>query len=152
MLPLDFDNLVYEELFREYYTVIVPRSNPLAKRKIVSVADLADQVLLVPKRDDPISKKIVDICHVSGVNLKVTYTWPADNEVVTVLSEFGNGIYIIPERVVDFFQIGSGMAIIPLDRTDRSCSLAVRLVWRRSETAVAVLDFVALARQLYSRA
>ena len=147
--PIDDDHLVSEPLFHEHFLVVLPKTSPLARRKVLSVKELADQVLLFPQRTESINKKVMEMCREAGVSPKITYTWTLPQEAGAVLVESGKGVYVLPGTAVNVRRFSSGIAVVPLEKT---CWLAVHIAWRKGESAVAILNLVETARRLFQSA
>ena len=144
--PIDSDHLISEQLLEQRFLVVLPETSPLAKRKTLSVKDLANLVLLFSRRNNCIDNKVMEICREAGVNPKIAYTWTMPQEVGTVLVETGKGVFVLPGSEVTVRLNSKDIVAVPLEG---ACSLAVHVAWRKGETAIAVLNFVDTARRLF---
>jgi DNA-binding transcriptional LysR family regulator len=144
--PIDTDHLISEQLLEQRFLVVLPETSPLAKRKTLSVKDLANLVLLFSRRNNCINDKVMEMCREAGVNPKIAYTWTLPQEAGMVLVETGKGVYVLPGSEDTVRRYSKGIVAVPLEG---ACSLAVHVAWRKSETAIAVLNFVDTARRLF---
>ena len=144
--PIDSDYLISERLLEQGFVVVLPETCPLAKRKTLSVKDLANLVLLFSRRNSCINNKVVEICREAGVNPKIAYTWTLPQEAGTVLVETGKGVFVLPGSEVTVRRYSKGIVAVPLEGAH---SLPVHIAWRKGETAIAVLNFVDTARRLF---
>jgi DNA-binding transcriptional LysR family regulator len=144
--PIDTDHLISEQLLEQRFLVVVPETSPLAKRKTLSVKDLANLVLLFSRRNNCINDKVMEMCREAGVNPKIAYTWTLPQEAGMVLVETGKGVYVLPGSEDTVRRYSKDIVAVPLEG---ACSLAVHVAWRKSETAIAVLNFVDTARRLF---
>ena len=144
--PINSDYLISEQLLEQGFLVVLPETCPLAKRKTLSVKELANLVLLFSRRNSCINNKVMEICREAGVNPKIAYTWTLPQEAGTVLVETGKGVFVLPGSEVTVRRYSKGIVAVPLEG---ACSLAVHIAWRKGETAIAVLNFVDTARRLF---
>jgi DNA-binding transcriptional LysR family regulator len=144
--PINSDYLISEQLLEQGFVVVLPETCPLAKRKTLSVKDLANLVLLFSRRNSCINNKVVEICREAGVNPEIAYTWTLPQEAGTVLVETGKGVFVLPGSEVTVRRYSKGIVAVPLEGAH---SLPVHIAWRKGETAIAVLNFVDTARRLF---
>ena len=144
--PIDTDHLISEQLLEQRFLVALPRTSPLAKRRTLSVKDLANLVLLFSRRTDCINNKVMEMCREVGVKPKIVYTWTLPQEAGMVLVETGKGVYVLPGSEDTVRRYSKGIVAVPLEG---ACSLPVHVAWRKGETAIAVLNFVNTARRLF---
>ena len=147
--PINSDHLISEQLLEQGFLVVLPETCPLAKRKTLSVKELANLVLLFSRRNSCINNKVMEICREAGVNPKIAYTWTLPQEAGTVLVETGKGVFVLPGSEVTVRRYSKGIVAVPLEG---AYSLPVHIAWRKGETAIAVLNFVDTARRLFHRA
>ena len=145
--PINSDYLISEQLLEQGFVVVLPETCPLAKRKTLSVKDLANLVLLFSRRNNCINNKVMEMCREAGVNPKIAYTWTLPQEAGMVLVETGKGVYVLPGSEDTVRRYSKDIVAVPLEG---ACSLAVHVAWRKSETAIAVLNFVDTARRLFN--
>jgi DNA-binding transcriptional LysR family regulator len=145
--PIDTDHLISERLLEQRFLVVLPETCPLAKRKTLSVKDLANQVLLFSRRNNCINDKVMEMCREAGVNPKIAYTWTLPQEAGMVLVETGKGVFVLPGSEDTVRRYSKDIVAVPLEG---AYSLPVHVAWRKGETAIAVLNFVDTARRLFN--
>ncbi len=145
--PIDSNHLMSEQLLEEGFLVVLPEASPLAKRETLSVKDLANQVLLFSRRTECVNNKVIEICREAGVKPKIAYTWTLPQEAGTMLVLAGKGVYVLPRSAAALRGPRKGIVDVPLAG---ACSIPVHVAWRKSETAIAVLNFVDTARRLFN--
>ncbi len=144
--PVDPAHLDSERLFDERFWVVLPKRNPLAKRRKLHLKELAGQVLLLPNQTPAVNQKVLQMCRDTGLTLKSKRTTAVPHEAGAALVASGKGIYVLAGTPLKFPSFGSGIAVIPLD--DPS-TIEVYMAWRKRETSVAVLNFLETARRVF---
>jgi DNA-binding transcriptional LysR family regulator len=148
---LDSPELNSEFLFDERMVVYLSKANPLAKRKTLRMKDLADQTLLLFDRKTApgLYDKTLELYMTAGVSpiiSSVTVELVPNNDLQALLLTCRKGIRIIPDEIACRPAPGSEVAVVSLD--EPGAWIQVHMVWRKSEKAAAVLEFVNTARQI----
>ncbi|MEN8658464.1 LysR family transcriptional regulator [Marivita sp.] len=123
--------LVYQHLFHETAVVAVPEGHPLAKRKTVTVQDMADAPLIVPERNSrPHSHDLtMKLFLEAGLTARVAQIAEEKQTIVSLVST-GVGLAIVP-RWASRLAVG-GVTFVSLELPDSSRNrLAVSAVWVR---------------------
>jgi DNA-binding transcriptional LysR family regulator len=148
--PIGAAQLVSASLFSEPFSVVLRKSSPLAKRKVLRVSDLANETLLLIERS--ISPGVYDrtlaIFRDQGIEPKTisTATISAD-EAGSILVDSGRGVYIAVGRNPIHPAFSDRLTTLPLKAP--SAVTEVHVVWRRDETSKTVLDFIQFARSSF---
>jgi len=123
--------LFYQHLFYETAVVAVPESHPLAKRKTVTVQDMADAPLIVPERNSrPHSHDLtMKLFLEAGLTARVAQIAEEKQTIVSLVST-GVGLAIVP-RWASRLAVG-GVTFVSLELPDTARNrLAVSAVWVR---------------------
>jgi DNA-binding transcriptional LysR family regulator len=148
---VDSPELTSEFLFEEPMVVYISKANPLAKRRFLRIRDLADLTLLLfdRKAAPGLYDKTLELYGAAGVNPIVSsfaVELVPNNDVQALLLTSHKGIRIVPDEIACRPAPGSEVAAVPLD--EPGASVEVHVVWRKSEKAAAVLEFVNTARHV----
>ncbi len=149
--PVDSRFCLSEFLFEERFLVILPKTSPLAKRKSVSLTDVADMPLLLPKRSQStlVYDKTLDMYRAIGKEPRVVHTQTIAEHSGGMLVESGKGIFIVPRARNVAANFGCGTVALPL--SDPPASVDVCIAWRKEENSMRVLKFVETARKVFAR-
>jgi DNA-binding transcriptional LysR family regulator len=140
--------LAFEQLFEECLFVALLKTGPLARRKKLSVKELAGQTLLLPDRANSLNEKVLQMYREAGVVPKVLHTTSLPHEAGAMLVTSGKGIYILPGTAQHPPAPGSGITAVPLDNAPR---IPVYMAWRRGEASMVILNFLDTARKVFPR-
>lgn len=146
--PIDTVHLDTEPLFDEHFLVILSKTNPLAQRPSLRLAELADQPLLMSRTQSRGSRsKVLEMYRNAGINPKIvpTNAVPSAAGAMTVAS--GKGIYVVPGSAHDHPYYGNDNAVVPLD--EPSAVIQVHMAWRKGETSTAVMNYLETVRQVF---
>jgi len=144
--PVDHAHMESERLFDERFWVVLPKRNPLAKRRKLCLKELAGQILLLPNQTPAVNQKVLQMCRDKGLTLKSKRTTAVPHEAGAALVASGKGIYVLAGTPLKFPSFGSGIAVIPLDEPS---TIEVYMAWRKRETSAAVLNFLETARRVF---
>ena len=149
--PIDDTKLSSEPLFSERFSVVLPRSNPLAKQKQLRLKDLRNQPLLLIDRtiSSGVYDKTLDLYRNAGLapNIIPTATMPHD-EVGAILVDSGKGIYIAVGRNPCHPSFADRLTALPL--MEPGATIEVHIVWRKKEQTKVTMDFIAFTRKVLS--
>jgi DNA-binding transcriptional LysR family regulator len=153
--PVD-PGLISEPIVKEHFEVIICRNHPLAGKKLLTLAELAGEPLLIHDRSFSTSlyDKILDLYRRAGVSPKVTQSssFPYE-EAGAMLIASGKGIYLGVSS-----SPGTGTAVChPLfvDKVavvrlnEPGAELDVLVAWRARENSVAILAFLKTVRYVF---
>jgi DNA-binding transcriptional LysR family regulator len=147
--PVDLRHLHSEVLFTEQFMVFLRKSNPLAKRKRLRLEQIAHEPLLLnkPNVSTGVYDKALDLYKRAGIRPTVIHTDTAPyEEAGTVLLASGKGVYLGVGAVIGHPELGSGVAVVPLDEPD--ATIEVHAAWRKNEKSQAVLAFLNSVRRV----
>lgn len=144
--PVDAVRLNSELLYEERLIAMMSRANPLAKRMILRIEDLAEETLFLPDASvgGGLRKQTLELFAKAGISPRVsplTADPLSHGEVHKVLLAANKGIFIIADETSTRVENGNVAVAIPLD--DPDARIEVYMAWRKSEkspTVLAVLD------------
>jgi DNA-binding transcriptional LysR family regulator len=149
--PLDSRQLTSSLLFKERFSVVLPKSSPLAKRPRIRLKDLAQEnVLMIDKRISPgFNEKMLELFRNAGIAPRIipTETMPYD-EAGAILVESGKGIYLAVGDGPYYPSFADRLVALPLQ--ERSAVMPVHIVWRKDEKAKTTLEFIRFAQNMFS--
>jgi len=93
--PIRDERLEVKELFSEELLLALPPGHPLARKRSVTVADLAGESLIVLKEGHCLGDQVLDFCDRRDVKPKISFR-SAQLETVQALVAAGLGISLIP--------------------------------------------------------
>ena len=145
--PVDDLQLDSQPLFWERFSVVLRKTNPLARRKSVRLKDLVQEtVLLIDRHISPGAyDKVFEMYREAGLTPKIipTETMPYD-EAGAILVESGKGIYLALGKNPYHPSFADRLAAVPL--REPSAVMPVHIVWRKDEQTKAILEFVKFTR------
>lgn len=150
--PVD-SALEREVLYEERLVALMGRTNPLAKRTSIRIADLAEETLFLPDRNVGVGLQdlTLSLFRKAGVAPKIS-PLQADpgshGETHKVLLAANKGIFIIGDETSTRVENGNVAAAVPID--DPGAKIDVCMAWRKNERSAAVLGFIETARRLFA--
>jgi DNA-binding transcriptional LysR family regulator len=147
--PADSEHLTSEYLFDEQIVVLLPRSSPLARRKSLRVADLAQETLLLHERRTSmgIYDKILEIYRKAGVSPTIVHTRTGPyEEAGTMLVAGGKGIFLVGGTQTHR-AFRNDVTTVALSEPD--AFFEVHMAWRKGEISTPVLRFIDTARAAF---
>jgi len=148
--PID-PGLCAEMLYEERLVVLVSKSNPLARRKILRVRDLASETLFLPDRSvgSGLRDKVLELYAKAGLTPRVSpmAADPASsNEVHKVLLAANKGIFILADEIGARADSSHVAVAVPLEEPDARIGLYV--AWRKGQTPSSVRALLDTARRV----
>ncbi len=147
--------LASEVLYEEQLVALLGKTNPLAKRKLVRIKDLAEETLFLPDRNvgSGLQDLTLSLFAKAGVTPRIS-PLAADpgshGEVHKVLLAANKGIFIVGDEISTRMDNGNVAAAVPID--DPEAKIEVYIAWRKNERSATVLAFVETARKMFSEA
>jgi len=145
--PVIDSDLASEVLFNEPLLVLLRKRHRLARRKVVSIAQLAKEPLLLHERSvsSGVYDKILQLYCNAGVKpaLIPTHTGPYE-EAGRVLVASGKGIYIGAGAVLRHPVFGGQVTAVRL--AEPEAFIEVHMAWRRDEKSPSILAFLDCVR------
>jgi DNA-binding transcriptional LysR family regulator len=148
-LPVDERHIASDKLFDEKLSVVMRRSNRLAKCSRISLKQVSKEPLLVIARDisPGMYDKTLDLYRSIGVVPHTVQTQSTSyDEAGAILVDSGKGVYIAVGRNPFHPSFADRLIAIPL--SDRFATVEAHIAWRRSETSKTTLNFVEFARNI----
>jgi DNA-binding transcriptional LysR family regulator len=149
---VDTVRLNSEFLFEERLVALMGRANPLARRKMLRIKDLADETLFLP---DPsvgrgLRDRTLELYAKAGVSPHIS-PMAADplshGEVHKILLAANKGIFIIAGEASTRAENGNAAVSVPID--DPDARIEVHMAWRNDEKSATVLAFLDTARKVF---
>ena len=130
----------------EQFIAVVPTKHPLARRKTIALADLADEPLVVYARSmaPSASDRIVEACTQAGFTPNLAYHGATIQSQIGFVA-CGLGIALVP-NIVRHWRIPR-VVYRPLERP--ISAIAVSLVWNARRRSEALSLFLEVAEQVY---
>ncbi|MEO8670597.1 MAG: LysR substrate-binding domain-containing protein [Tahibacter sp.] len=129
-LPIHDDQLHTEFLFEEPFLLAVPSGHPLAKRKSLSMDDLADQSLLLLEDGHCLREQALDVCQLAGANERHGFR-ATSLETLRQMVAANVGITLLPALAVKP-PVAQSEHVHLLPFRGRGPSRRIALVWRKS--------------------
>jgi LysR family transcriptional regulator, benzoate and cis,cis-muconate-responsive activator of ben and cat genes len=148
--PIDSVHLVSQRLFQEKFLVVLPKSSPFAKRKMIRLEMLANEPLLVIERNisSGTYDKTLELYRKANVHPKIiqTHTLPYQ-EAGAILVASGKGVYVAIGTNPCHPRFADRVTAIPIDEPD--ATFDVHIAWRRGDVSPSVLDFLDTVREVF---
>jgi DNA-binding transcriptional LysR family regulator len=144
-----------EALLKESLSVVLARSNPLAKRAYLRLSDLrAETLLLIDRAMSPHAHDLtLTLFRNAGVNPKIiTIETTCYDEEGAMLMASGKGVTLAVGRNPTYPSFADQLIALPL--REPQATLEVHVAWRIGESSPTILKFIDTARMLlqpYSR-
>jgi DNA-binding transcriptional LysR family regulator len=149
-MPIDAPQLASAPLFEEQFSVVLRKSSPLAKHKVLRLRDLAQEtILLIDRKISPGAYDLsLALFRNQGITPRVvsTATMPYE-EAGSILVDSGKGIYLALGRNPIHPSFIDTLLTLPLK--EPAAVIEVRVVWRKDEQARTTLDFVQFTRDRF---
>jgi LysR family hydrogen peroxide-inducible transcriptional activator len=128
-LPYETDGLAVRVLFEDRFQFACHADHPLARRKRVTAADLADQKLLLLEEGHCLRGHALDACLLDKGQFRSQFEATSLNTVVEMVAA-GLGVTLLPQLAIDAgIAAGSQIRLVPLSA---AASRRIGLVWRPS--------------------
>jgi DNA-binding transcriptional LysR family regulator len=105
--------LAYRNLFALDWSLVCPRRHPLARRKTVSLADLAETPLILFERGSTGRQHVIDAFHAQGLSPQIDME-TTNTEIIVRMVEAGLGVSIVPLLAGGAVTRGRRVAVRPL--------------------------------------
>ncbi|HEY7063164.1 MAG TPA: LysR family transcriptional regulator [Chloroflexota bacterium] len=143
--PVAGPALAAEIILREPLVVALPAGHPLAARRRLAVAALADEPwVLFPRRlAADLYDQIMALCERAGFRPRVAQE-ALQMQTVARLVGAGSGVSLVPRSVQQLH--GAGVAYRPL-RDAPAAAVEMAIAWRRDDASALLRQFLAVARR-----
>lgn len=146
-LPVEDEQLQVEFLFEEPFVLAVPVAHALARRKSLSLKDLADQRLLLLADGHCLREQALDVCQLAGSGEKSGFQ-ATSLETLRQMVAAGVGVTLLPALAVQP-PVAHSDDIRLLGFRDSQPSRRIAMLWRKSSAmGDFLLQLAALFRQL----
>lgn len=150
--PLDQLNLDCELLFEEEFVVVMPRTHPLAKRRVLRLKEVADEPLIIFDRSfsTGLYDKILGLYSRHGMTPHLTVTHAeAHEEAGAIMVASGKGIFMGAGAIVN--RSVSGIDLVSVRLNEPEAKIEVYMAWRKNEQSTAIFSFLDSARRVLRR-
>lgn len=151
--PLDQLNLDCELLFEEEFVVVMRRTHPLAKRRVLRLKEVADEPLIIFDRSfsTGLYDKILGLYSRHGMTPHLTVTHAeAHEEAGAIMVASGKGIFMGAGAIVN--RSVSGIDLVSVRLNEPEAKIEVYMAWRKNEQSTAIFSFLDSARRVLRRA
>src|SRR5438128_4436594 len=148
--PVDGPQLVSALLYGEGFSVVLRKTSPLARRKVLHVSDLANEtLLLIDRRISPgVYDRTLSLFRERRLEPKTISTSTiSGDEAGSILVDSGKGIYVAVGQNPIHPAFTDRLTTLPLK--DAAAVSEVHVVWRRDEQSKTTLDFVRFTRNAF---
>jgi len=146
-LPVADDQLHVEFLFEEPFVLAVPEAHPLADRGALSMADIAEERLLLLSDGHCMRAQALDVCHLSGAGEKAEFQ-ATSLETLRQMVAANVGVTLLPTLAVKP-PVARSDSITLVPFRDPPPSRRIALAWRRSTAMAPFLrDLAGVLRDL----
>jgi DNA-binding transcriptional LysR family regulator len=144
--------LTSEKLFQEGLSVVLARSNPLARRPYLRLRDLSHETLLLIERSmsPAVHDLALALCRDAGLSPRIVLTesTPYD-EAGAMMAASGKGVFLAVGKNPSHPSFAD--RLLALDLREPLARIEVHAAWRRGESSSTILNFVETARTLLQR-
>lgn len=136
-LPAGGDQIIARILFEEPFVVAMPENHPLSRRQAVSLADLADQELLLLEDGHCLRDQALEVCRLAGAHEQLDFH-ATSMETLRQMVAANTGITLLPTLAIKPpISPTENLVIRPFKGDPPKRTVA--MVWRKS---TAVNDFL----------
>ncbi|MDN5923780.1 MAG: LysR substrate-binding domain-containing protein [Xanthomonadales bacterium] len=129
-MPIHDDSLHHEFLFEEPFMLAVPYAHPLAKRKNLKMADLANQSLVVLEDGHCLRDQALEVCQLSGAGEKSGFR-ATSLETLRQMVAADVGITLLPTLAVQP-PVAQAPNVKLIEFRGQIPSRRIAMVWRKS--------------------
>lgn len=150
--PPNSPEVACERLFAESFSVVLARSNPLAKRSCLHLKELSSETLLLIERaiSPAVHDKSIELCRHAGLNLRTIITeTTCYDESGAMMAASGKGLFIAVGKNPLHPSFSDQLVALRLD--EPSAFVEVHVIWRRGESSQTIFNFIDTARGLLQR-
>jgi len=128
-LPIVGDDLDVEPLFRERLHIVAPPDHPLAKRSILTKADLKGAEVLVLDSAYPLHTQVAGFCSEFGMTLLRDYEGTSLDSLRQMVGS-GLGLAVLPDLYVRS-ELGGSSGVVLLEIAGWNATRSIAAAWRR---------------------
>lgn len=140
--PFDIGDLEFEPLFDDGYQLATAPDHPLARKKLITGADLTGENMLLLERGHCLQRHALSAFPEAGTRQDETFAATSLATLVAMVEE-GLGITLLPQLAIDAGAARhADLSLVPLKG---ACPRHVVLAWRRSSARVEEFKHLAQA-------
>lgn len=144
--------LASEKLFKESLSIVLARSNTLAKRPYLRLKDLSHQTLLLIERwiSPNVHDLALTLCRDAGLSPRIVLTESTIyDEVGAMMAASGKAVFIAVGKNPCHPSFAD--QLVALNLREPLATLEVHAAWRRGESSSTILNFIETTRTLLQR-
>lgn len=142
-LPVDSDGLASEKLFVEDFYAAIPKSHPLAKKKLLVISDLENENLLL-LGGHCFHDQALETCRFSGAQMKSAFQ-ATSLEMLCHMVATDAGVTLFPKMMVDTIPQNNDIVVLP--SSDPTPSRQVSMLWRETSPSATAAKAIATLLQ-----
>jgi DNA-binding transcriptional LysR family regulator len=138
-----------EKLFRESLSVVLARTNPLAKRPYLRLKDLSKETLLLIERwiSPHVHDLALTLCRNAGLSPRIVLTESTCyDEAGAMMAASGKGVFLAVGKNPTHPSFAD--RLVALNLREPQATIEVHAAWRRDESSRTILNFIQTARAL----
>ncbi|MFZ0634702.1 MAG: LysR substrate-binding domain-containing protein [Candidatus Acidiferrales bacterium] len=138
-----------EKLFRERLSVVLARTNPLAKRRYLRLKDLSQETLLLIERwiSPHVHDLALSLCRNAGLSPRIVMTESTCyDEAGALMAASGKGVFLAVGKNPTHPSFAD--RLVALNLREPQATIEVHVAWRRDESSCTILNFIQTARAL----
>ena len=141
------DDYIQEAFYHDRIVMVTGPEHPLAKRKRLKLADIADEPFFLREKGAGVREQFDHLCKAHGITVKTAWESSSTSILVNALSHGERGIAVLPYQLVRD-ELADGR-ITELPVTDVSLDRTLYIVQHRSKhLSRAAQDFIKVVREL----
>lgn len=136
-----------EKLFRESLSVVLARTNPLAKRSYLRLNDLRHETLLLIERwiSPHVHDLALSLCRNAGLSPRIVMTESTCyDEAGAMMAATGKGVFLAVGKNPTHPSFAD--RLVALNLREPQATIEVHAAWRRGESSRTILNFIQTAR------
>ena len=141
------DSVNFEPLFESPYVVAAGANNPLARRRHIALAELADHPWALPSPDNPFGAFVMEAFLASGIHTLRTSVVATALEMRANILKTGRYLTVLPEFWLQLPERHPFIRQLPVDLAQSSTPIGIVTLRKRTPNP-AVLRFIDCAREV----
>ncbi len=134
-------------LFKDEFSFVVPQTHPLAKRRSVPIASIANEPILLLEEGHCLRDQALDVCRIANAKEVADFRASSLNTLIQMVAH-GGGVTLLPEMAIQS-EMQRAHALVPLHFFRPSPFRTIGLVWRpsspRKEEFMLIADIITQA-------
>lgn len=140
-----FDELRYEVIYTDPAAIALPKNHPMAKKKIIKLAELAKEPFLVYSRKARIKSHddLISVCHMTGFTPNIIQEAETDMALLGLVAA-GLGVALVPSSFQDILTDIIDYRIIE----EPAVNVKVAVVWKDKKNSLMLREFLEIAKSV----